>query len=212
MRLLITDTDFLENRDEFDNYLSCIDAQRTEKINRYKREEDKKRSLTAGLLFKKICKDEGVEPIITVNGYGKPYINGNKLYFNLSHSGKYVACAYSDKEIGVDIQQHIVIKEAMLSRFLNPYEIDELPQDMDERISEVNRLWSIKESYIKMLGMGMAYDMRNCMVNKDKKKVIDNTGNYTKAYYRDFLIEDEYYLSVCSPENDLPESFEHIFI
>ena len=36
------------------------------------------------------------------NEYGKPYLESGGLFFNLSHSGEYVACAISDKEIGID--------------------------------------------------------------------------------------------------------------
>ena len=37
--------------------------------------------------------------------YGKAYISNHEdIYFNLSHSGKMVACAISDREVGVDVE------------------------------------------------------------------------------------------------------------
>jgi hypothetical protein len=38
---------------------------------------------------------------------GKPFIPGlPDIHFNLSHSGDYMACAFSDREVGLDLQEH----------------------------------------------------------------------------------------------------------
>lgn len=77
------------------------------KIKRYKFKNDKILSLGAAILL-----DIGLKRIwernikIIHNDYGKPYFKDfEKINFNISHSGEYVVCCFSDKEIGVDIEK-----------------------------------------------------------------------------------------------------------
>ena len=49
-------------------------------------------------------------PKIHYGPKGKPYVkenrwNGKPFYYNLSHSGNLVACAISDAEVGIDVQE-----------------------------------------------------------------------------------------------------------
>lgn len=207
MKLFITDTDFINEENAIGVYLPHLNEERIIKINRFKGHEDKKRSVAAGLLVERMCEDLGIQPDFITNGYGKPFLKGSRKFFNLSHSGRYAAIAYGDTEVGVDIQIRRVTKESMLSRFLNPYELEEMPQDIEDRVRRVNQFWSIKEAYIKMLGMGLAYDMRNCIIKPKLHQVIDTTDNYATAYYKDFCIDDEYFLTVCSREDNLPDDY-----
>ena len=100
--IYLLDTDFINLDDE--NLYKDLPTSRIEKINRLVKEEDKKLSLGAGLLLnfsiKDYCEKKGIPcpklPFdITKNEYGKPMVNCVWLCFNLSHSGKYVACVVS---------------------------------------------------------------------------------------------------------------------
>lgn len=46
----------------------------------------------------------GFSPQILRTENGKPYIEGNPLYFSLSHSGKHGVIAVCDKPVGVDLE------------------------------------------------------------------------------------------------------------
>lgn len=48
---------------------------------------------------------------------GKPYICHVPWYYNLSHSGDYVALAISDAPVGIDIQQKRPYKDSLVKRF-----------------------------------------------------------------------------------------------
>ena len=85
---------------------SSVSKDRQDKIDFYRFEKDKKLSAGAYLLLKKLLSEENItNPLFKTEKYGKAYIsNFENVYFNLSHSGKMVLCAISDREVGVDIE------------------------------------------------------------------------------------------------------------
>lgn len=89
---------------------------------------------------------------------GKPFIQGYPFFFNLSHSGAYVVCAVSDREIGVDIQEHRCGDvEKIATRFFAPMEIQALSQcDEQGRKEKFFDMWAAKEAYGKYTGEGIA--------------------------------------------------------
>ena len=93
---------------------------------------------------------------------GKPYFQDYPFYFNLSHSGEYVFCAISDREVGVDIQQFRPVDEVRLTRrFFSDEEqkILERCLDREERRKLFYRLWTRKEAYGKLTGEGISASM-----------------------------------------------------
>lgn len=87
---------------------------------------------------------------------GKPYLLKFPFYFNLSHSGDYVFCVLSAREIGADIQKHEVPnKNRLAERFFSPQEIDALRECGEEREVLFYRLWTRKEAYGKLTGEGV---------------------------------------------------------
>ena len=111
---------------------------------------------------------------------GKPFIPGlPDIHFNLSHSGDYIACAFSDREVGLDLQEQARTHTSILhiaKRFFSAKEyeaIQALPAedpsvvpgrhsisttDSDNsacRLPLFYNLWTIKEAYLKYLGCGL---------------------------------------------------------
>ena len=87
---------------------------------------------------------------------GKPYFKNYPYYFNLSHSGDYVVCAFSDREVGADIQIHRAANmEKLAGRYFSPAEADALGQ-AEDREAFFFRLWARKEAYGKLTGRGLA--------------------------------------------------------
>lgn len=90
--------------------------------------------------------------------HGKPEIVDFPLYFSLSHSGDYVLCAISDREVGADIQKLQTVDFSKLtSRFFAETEYKALEEcDSEaERQKLFFRLWTNKEAYGKMTGQGI---------------------------------------------------------
>ena len=111
---------------------------------------------------------------IKIGEYGKPYLASGELFFNLSHCEDMVACAVSDKEIGVDIQK-VCYRPRVLRRVCLNEEIDGI-----KTAEDFTRMWVLKESYAKCDGRGFDYDF----------KKIDSRGlKDTEVWrYGDFLV------------------------
>lgn len=85
---------------------------------------------------------------------GKPYFKDmTGLHFSISHSGVIWSCAFSDSEVGLDIQElHDRNCEKIARRFYHPMEILWLEKNGFHQFS---RLWAYKESYVKYTGDGL---------------------------------------------------------
>lgn len=89
---------------------------------------------------------------------GKPYIDNLPVHFNLSHSGRLVACGISDQEIGVDIQEKRSGNHRRLwERFFTEEEKALLKCccSVEEEETLFYRLWTAKEAYGKLTGRGL---------------------------------------------------------
>ncbi|MBQ9873174.1 MAG: 4'-phosphopantetheinyl transferase superfamily protein [Thermoguttaceae bacterium] len=143
---------------------------RRAKIERYRRRDDKARSLAAGLLLRALF-DSRVDEI-RVDASGKPYLE-NGPEFNLSHSGSFVALAVASKPIGCDVQvREKISPELIAKRFFAPSEtaliFDAEPLER-ERI--FYRIWTLKESFVKALGARFAESAKKFSI------ALDENGN-----------------------------------
>lgn len=134
-----------------------VSKDRQDKIDFYRFEKDKKLSAGAHLLLKKLLSEENItNPLFKTEKYGKAYIsNFENVYFNLSHSGKMVLCAISDREVGVDIEYsdpEIDLNIAKLYFYNGEYESIMNSQNPAD---EFFKYWVLKESYMKYTGLGM---------------------------------------------------------
>ena len=93
---------------------------------------------------------------ISYGRYGKPYLRDYpNVHFNISHSGQFVACAVSDRPIGVDIQEVVSYRRDVAKHIFSPEELSQIESSPD-RSAEFTKLWSQKEAYLKMLGIGFS--------------------------------------------------------
>lgn len=89
--------------------------------------------------------------------YGKPYIEGFESYrFSVSHSGGRAAFVDSAEDIGIDIQL-IQDKNKHAARFFTENEQLYAAQS-DSAFFEI---WTRKEAYVKMLGIGLSHGLRS---------------------------------------------------
>ena len=92
---------------------------------------------------------------IIYNKYGKPYFKNNPIFFNVSHSNKITVLCISDMEVGVDIQK-LTYKPRVIDKICTLEEKKLIHNEHD-----FTKMWVKKESYVKMLGQGIGYGLRN---------------------------------------------------
>lgn len=134
-----------------------VSKNRQEKIDFYRFEKDKKLSCGVYLLLKKLLSEENItDPIFKIEKYGKAYIsNYENIHFNLSHSGKVVLCAISDRDVGVDVEyidRKIDLNIAKHYFYNSEYKNIMNCENRPEKFFEY---WVLKESYMKYTGLGM---------------------------------------------------------
>ena len=144
IKLIVVDIELGLNHRHF--LLKNISEKQKEKALNYKNEKDQIRSLLSSYLINQLSKEE-----IFTNEMGKPYFK-NGPYFNISHSGKYVIMAISNKEVGVDIEENVDKDMSMLLKIFNEAEAKMLKEHAD-----FYYLWCAKESLIKCIGSSIGH-------------------------------------------------------
>lgn len=107
------------------------------------------------LILKIASEKLGHTPEIKIGKNGKPYIDG--LHFNLSHSGNLIACAFSDDEVGIDVEKIRSYRPRVLKSF-HPAEVARVEKSEDKD-TEFYKIWTMKEAYLKFLGTGITKDL-----------------------------------------------------
>lgn len=205
----------------FLQYLEKVEKRRREKLLRMKDQNSINRTLTAGcLLHAVLCKWMELRPDICIPfeiGYekeGKPYlINKPEICFNLSHSGEYVCCAIGDVPVGVDIQKKTAVRSGIAERFFTPADNQKLSECGEkERIDLFFRMWSIKESFMKLTGKGLKQGMNSFEINWQQRKILDEGRKETLAYFMEYAYMPAYSFCVCTKEPQQDAAWEEILL
>ena len=133
---------------------------RIKKALAYRREQDRILCYYAYFLLKYAVKDFwdiNNVPDISFGKYKKPFFSDYpEFFFNYSHCSAGVCCAVSDSEVGTDIQnieRYDGMKYVMTENEQQRILIAKKPEN------EFTKLWTVKESFYKMLGSGLCNDM-----------------------------------------------------
>jgi|GEM_PF-4413175 len=83
-----------------------VDWKRMEKKEKIAQNREICHRLVNKVLSNYTC-PKGSLPTLSKGEYGKPYLPGSPLKFNISHSGDYLLIAFAiDREVGIDIELH----------------------------------------------------------------------------------------------------------
>lgn len=178
--------------------ISLLPIERQNKILKYKLEDDRKRSLGAGLIMNKILIENNIPAnYIYYGSNGKPY--ADRIFFNVAHSGNYAFGVSSDSEIGCDVE---IIKQAHLDiakRFFTENEYNYI-SNSENKDNIFFKLWTIKESYIKMTGEGLRTPLNSfeIQINNDNISIIENSKK--KSCFVTHFEFNNHSFAICSSE------------
>lgn len=212
VNLYVLDTNIREGFD-FQKLYDILPDYRKKKIDKMKFENDKILSLGAGLLTKHVLNINNLndKDIKFINN-GKPVIDN--LFFNISHSKKYVICTTADKAVGADIEEISEYNENIPKRFFSKNECEYLSKQPEANKSkEFFRIWTIKESYIKMTGEGISCGLDSFWVDFAKNikiyRSINNIPIKQECNIYEFPFK-EYCCSICSEDDKLNNTVNNI--
>jgi 4'-phosphopantetheinyl transferase len=91
-----------------------------------------------------------------IGPHGKPFIEGLRIHFSISHSENYVAYVIAKKEVGLDIQtkRDFSNLDGLIKKVCHGNEATLLSQSKDIE-NDFLKLWSLKEAYSKCTGLGI---------------------------------------------------------
>ena len=202
MLILISDISKLDSKIIDYDFLNKIPSYRL----RSKNKSDIQRSINSLKLLKIGLNEFGIDLFredLVYNKFGKPSLKRKDIFYNISHSGKYVTCAISNKMVGIDIQKHIEKFEEIIS-FFSISEKEYLASIPLQKllIKEFFKIWTVKESYVKFLGRGLYKELDSFSLFLDKKKLIDEVRIVKDILYKNFSISEEYTMSVVASSDD----------
>ncbi len=220
LSVYVADTKALQDEELFRAGYRMVPSERREKADRFIFRKDKTLSIAAGLLLKKGLRDRGIsEYSVSYGPNGKPFLMdfvcgiGNEklqkpVHFNLSHSEEKVMCVISDAEVGCDVEKITDIDLEIAKRFFftTEYETIVAGETPNQQRELFYRLWTLKESFMKATGLGMALPLDSFRVDllKDLQKgentqtaVLCHHVNGRQYHLKEYDMKDGYRYAVC---------------
>ena len=155
---------------EYEKWFSLMTKEKQERVSRYKDTGRRKCSVAGEKLVKNHIgralnnSPENLEILIDDNG--KPFIKDCNIHFNISHCKNMILCAFSDKEIGVDIEKIRPRNLGVTKRFFSLKEQEYVfghtlnEEDFEkfndpEILERFYRIFTLKEAICKKSGIGI---------------------------------------------------------
>lgn len=191
-------------------YLAYLSLERQETVRGYRSSLMQARTIAAELLARALlAARSGKVPLeleICRDVRGKPYSPNVAAFFSWSHSGAWVVLSIGGERNGVDVEgpRRRAAVSAIARRFFRPEErraLDEAPRG--ERHLLFLRYWTMKESYLKYTGDGLAGGIESV----DTATLWRGDGAVAG---RNFLLPDGAVVGVCAPSGHLPDAVREI--
>lgn len=144
---------------------------------------------------------------IETGKHGKPFFPNFPAQFSLSHCRGAVCCALSDWEIGVDIEAIRPYDPRLARHICTPQELVFLEASCSPD-KALTTLWTLKESLMKLSGLGFAYGFQNAEFVWESGSFRPARQEIETATFEPF---PDFILSVCTA-GGLPEKVKTVDI
>lgn len=207
------------------NYYDSFSNREKRRYLRLRRDGDRYRFLVSRILLRKVLSlatGGRIDPFswrLTEDSQGKPEVDKGmglpSLKFNLSHSHQLTAIAVSHTyPVGIDIERCVRTVDANLYDIvLSPEEQAWLStRPFNTRHADFTTLWTLKEAYAKLTGLGLFLDFKSfqVMYNPTRIKLAGNGQSRSDRLYLKTLeiriYDCSYHLSLAAwmPWEDNP--------
>lgn len=173
------------------------DARVLEKSSVYHTDERRSQFLASRLLAQRLLGE--CYEYIENNAEGKPYLPSGKVNVSISHTHDYVAFAFSDSEVGIDIENSEGKAYRVRSKFLSEKELQHLCCADQKRDAMLR--WSLKETIYKIYGH-QCYDFKNMIeilpYELSREGTVDvrvKGVEMANAYY---MMSEDFVLTICT--------------
>ncbi|MFP3885127.1 4'-phosphopantetheinyl transferase superfamily protein [Priestia filamentosa] len=202
---------------ELNFLLQGVSQQKKEKVSKLYHLSDKYRTTLGELLVRFLYeRKHPSQPMCTFtqNAYGKPYIKENlsSCFFNISHSGEWVACAFHDREVGVDIEE---IKDKQEDVAKIAFTSEEYERIMKEDKEYFYELWASKESYVKAVGKGFTISPDTISVKRNDEGatfVCEKERHKIQDFFCKIYDLEGYKLAVCAERTSKEEFLSPVVV
>ena len=128
---------------------------------------------------------------------GKPCLAERPdIHYNLSHAAGIAACIVSDRRCGIDCEAVREYRPNVMRRAFSEAErrsVEKAPEDKRDEL--FFRLWTLKEAYVKALGIGISYPLDTVEFSFEGDRIITNVKGCS---FRQYLVGGgRYAVSVC---------------
>ena len=178
---------------DMEGILKWLPMEVTKEVIRFRNHEDRRLKLFGKLIVKKYFETLNAKfswtNWQTAEG-GKPFYSGGKK-FNISHSGSFVTVAFSDNEIGLDIEKCVDFDIDAVVDNLHVQE-QKFIADADNSSDAFFTVWTRKEAYLKAKGVGIIQGLNheNCLE--------PSIGFEEKWFLTSLSIVENYKVALCS--------------
>ena len=166
----------------YEKWYALLAPQKKNRVDSFHFEEDKHRLVFADMLAKLALSEytgfDAEHISLGTHSNGKPYAIGLPAEFNISHSGELIACAVDSERVGIDIEKIRPIPAKLVYRVCSEQEYayigGDTPVDKQSILTDRHilerfyQVWTAKEAYTKYTGTGLAADLQQIPINKER--------------------------------------------
>lgn len=140
-------------------------------------------TLSYQLLCQALEREFGItaRPTFTIGTHGKPSLaEFPDIHFNISHCATAIACAVSDRPVGIDVES--------TDRKISPHLV-EYVMNKEEREAILNdrldffRIWTRKEAFVKLHGTGLQGHLHDILAAADPESIEFHTEDHIRQGY-----------------------------
>lgn len=132
--------------------------------------------------------------VIEKGKYGKPYLKEYPdIHYNISHSNGITACYVGKFEAGIDVEPIREYRPNVVKRAFSCSEQSLIEKSENKNLTFF-RLWTLKESYVKAIGIGISYPLKSVEFDFSNGKIISPFNN---CVFNQYILGEKYVVSLC---------------